>query len=576
MTKQKSQEKKTQSDDTGQKSEKTKKLLEDLQSGRVTASLGKMPISFNLDPENTVYLTPQGQFYLSVYRGLDKQGEERWDDTLKFTAPLHDLSLIKQGENWKIRYTFDNDVRQDSIDTMLSFLANKLKLDTGSTKLFAQFLYKFKTHREENKEFEIFYEPVAVVDGVIKINRIADQPTEEILKTLIDLHEISTHPDSFFTSLLYNVVSPFSYEIRYHGQKFPYRLLSGRTHGGKTSEQFLLTLKGFDQPIKDRKESLNTIKTIFTLGQEVEKSRLPLVVDDINNEWLKFHSEELKGGTDGVKFMARGTRAQTQIVYEMLGMPIFTMNQEPVIPLALKDRIIMSLFTEENQQRQNKKEFEKFSDQLKPGFMFNILKETMEGKTIPDLLNDIHKSVKTDSEINQRIITYVHNLLKGLAERYNIEIPDCPKLDSGNAGYDLLETFCIYVATRYNSKDRDGTTYQKFCPYYAKKEGEKDEMRITTEGFNDFKNTHKELKLDTMVDFINEVKNPEVQIKKPYLSALRHTAQCIVVPMVLILQEIKEAEKKLTDEDYRSMMGSFYDEMYGHETSPETSPDQNR
>ena len=53
---QKSQEKKTQSHDTGQKSEKTKKLLEDLQSGRVTASLGKMPISFNLDPENIVYL----------------------------------------------------------------------------------------------------------------------------------------------------------------------------------------------------------------------------------------------------------------------------------------------------------------------------------------------------------------------------------------------------------------------------------------------------------------------------------------------------------------------------------------
>ena len=101
-------------------------------------------------------------------------------------------------------------------------------------------------------------------------------------------------------------------------------------------------------------------------------------------------------------------------------------------------------------------------------------------------------------------------------------------------------------------------------------------MRITTEGFNDFKNTHRELKLDTMTDFINEVKNPEVQIKKPYIRALERSAQCIVVPMVLILQEIKEAEKKWTNEDYRSMMGSFYDEMYGHETSPETSPNQNR
>ena len=562
MTKQKSEKK----NDTVQKSEKTKKLLEDLKSGNVTASLGKMPISFNLDPENIVYLTPQGQFYLSVYRGMDEQGEDRWSDNLKFTAPLHDLSLIKQGENWKIRYIFDNDVRQDSIDTMLSFLSNKLKLDTGSTKLFAQFLYKFKTYREENKEFEIFYEPVAVVDGVIKINRIAEQPTEEILKMLIQLHVISTHPASFFTSVLYNMVSPFSYEIRYHGQKFPYRLLSGRTHGGKTSEQILLTLKGYDQSLKERKENLNTIKTIFTFGQQVEKSRLPFVMDDANNEWLKFHSEELKGGTDGVKFMARGTRAQTQIVYEMLGMPAMTMNQEPVIPLALKDRIIMSHFTEENQRRQNKKEWEKFSDQLKPGFMFNILKETLEGKTIADLLNDIHKSVTTDGEINQRIITYAHELLKGLADRYNLKIPDCPKLDAGNAGYDLLETFCIYVSTRYNSKDRDGTTYQKFCPYYTKKEGEKDEMRITTEGFNDFKNTHRELKLDTMTDFINEVKNPEVKIKKPYISALERSAQCIVVPLNLVLKEEdpeKVEEAKKTKEKIDKWSDGIYKEIYG-------------
>ncbi len=562
MTKQKSEKK----NDTVQKSEKTKKLLEDLKSGNVTASLGKMPISFNLDPENIVYLTPQGQFYLSVYRGMDEQGEDRWSDNLKFTAPLHDLSLIKQGENWKIRYIFDNDVRQDSIDTMLSFLSNKLKLDTGSTKLFAQFLYKFKTYREENKEFEIFYEPVAVVDGVIKINRIAEQQTEEILKMLIQLHVISTHPDSFFTSVLYNMVLPFSYEIRYHGQKFPYRLLSGRTHGGKTSEQILLTLKGYDQSLKERKENLNTIKTIFTFGQQVEKSRLPFVMDDANNEWLKFHSEELKGGTDGVKFMARGTRAQTQIVYEMLGMPAMTMNQEPVIPLALKDRIIMSHFTEENQRRQNKKEWEKFSDQLKPGFMFNILKETLEGKTIADLLNDIHKSVTADGEINQRIITYAHELLNGLADRYNLKIPDCPKLDAGNAGYDLLETFCIYVSTRYNSKDRDGTTYQKFCPYYTKKEGEKDEMRITTEGFNDFKNTHRELKLDTMTDFINEVKNPEVKIKKPYISALERSAQCIVVPLNLVLKEEdpeKVVEAKKTKEKIDAWRDGIHKEILG-------------
>ena len=38
-------------------------------------SLPKPPLSFNLDTKNIVYITEEGQFYLSKYTGLDKQGE---------------------------------------------------------------------------------------------------------------------------------------------------------------------------------------------------------------------------------------------------------------------------------------------------------------------------------------------------------------------------------------------------------------------------------------------------------------------------------------------------------------------
>ena len=546
--KDKEPEEKTQSD---------KDITDRIKNGEIEPRLVVEPLSFKLDERNTVYLTSSGQFYLSRFQGTDNDTkEEKWSEELKFSAPLSNLSLIKQGENWKIRYTFDNEIRQDSIDTMLTFLANKIKLDTGSSKLFAQFLYKFKTDKEKNKEFEIFYEPVAVVDGVIKINRTADQPTAEILKTLIELHAISTHPDSFFTSLLYDMISPFSYEIRHQGQKFPYRLLSGRTHGGKTSEQFLLTLKGSDQSIEDRKETLNTIKTIFTFGQQVEKSRLPFLVDDISNEWLKFHSEELKGGTDGVKFMARGTRAQTQIVYEMLGMPTFTMNQEPVIPLALKDRIIMSLFTEKNQRRQNKIEWERLSDQLKPGFMLNILKESMDGKNIADLIHDIHKSVRTDGEINQRIIAYAYELLKGLADRYSLKIPKCPKLDTGNTTeYDLLKEFCTYIATRRNGYDRDHTHFKKFSYHPAKKEGEKPVILVSSEGWNEFLKEHRIDGLRSMTDFVNEVKNKQIHMGNRWVSDIGNTYGIIIPSELIIPHEPKEkTSKKISKFNYDELL----------------------
>lgn len=503
---------------------------------------------FDLDYRNRVYLTSEGQFYLSKYKGDEKNtGKPIWVDDLKFSAPLMNLGLIKQGEKWKIKYAFDKEVRQDSIDTMLSLLAGKLKLDTAASKLFAQFIYKFKTKKEEDDDYEIAYEPITVMDGVIKVNRTTDQPAEDILKTLIDMYSISTNPDSFLITLLYNVMAPFSYEIRMEGHKFPYRMLAGKTHGGKTSESILIALKGFDQPIKERKESINTVKTIFTFGQQVEKSRLPFVIDDITNEWLKYHAEELKGATDGVKFMARGTKAQTQTVYDMVGMSIFTLNEEPTPHTALRDRIILSSFTSRNAERQNKSEWERLSDQLKSGFMFNLIKEMLDGKPISEVIKKVHKSVKKDEEINKKIIDYSHELLSGLARKYNLKIPDPPQLETNNHSHDLLELFCTFVATRCKGRDRDGATYQKFSIHLDDKERKNNEMRITSMGYNDFIKEYKLQGLESMTNFINELKDPSITIEVKWVSGLGKSVRCIIVPFDKIFNS-EEEEKDFLDE----------------------------
>ncbi len=499
-------------------------------------------LEFLLDENIAVKLT-EGKFYLQ-YLKKDDDGNVYWEDHFMFAAPFTIHALTKQGDKWKIRYDFDNEKRLDPIDTMLSLMTNKLKLDRNSSKFFAQFLYKFKTDRETRNRYEVVHEPVDVENDKITVNRISEQPTEEILLTLIDIHAISTFPDSFLLSLEYALLVPFSYEIRRNGEKFPYRISAGKTHGGKTSDQSLLVLKGFDQPIKDRKESLNTVKTIFTLGQQVELSRLPFLVDDINNAWLEHHAEELKGATDSVKFMARGTKAQTQNTWDMVGMPIFTMNEEPTVPLALSDRIIMSHYTEKHRERQNKQEFERLADLLKPGFMFNLIKETLEGKTITEILQDVHKSVKTDEEINQKLLDYAHSLLTDLCKKYGMEFPDNPKIDTEKNSYDLLEMFAVYVATRLQGNDRDGTTYQKFSVYKARKDGEINEVRITEPGYNDFIREYRLDRFKTMVDFLNEMKNPDILYESKYISTLGKTARCIVLPLDLIRHEDMERIKE--------------------------------
>ena len=518
-----------------------------------TSKPKKTALLFDLEPLTKVKLIG-GKFYVMNF-GM-KNGDGVWKDTFLFSAPMTLHALVKQGNKWKIRYEFDSMERLDSIDAMLSLLSNSLRLDRNSSKFFAQFIYKFKTERETEGMFELAHEPIGVENDVIKVNRITEQQTKEILQILTEIHTISTYPDSFIISLCYDIIAPFSYEIRSKGQKFPYRLGAGKTHGGKTSDQILLTLKGFDQTIGERKESLNTIKTIFTFGQQVEKSRLPLVVDDINNQWLGYHSEELKGATDSVKFMARGTKAQTQIVYDMVGMPIFTMNEEPSLPLALRDRIILSHYTEEHRKRQNKQEFERLSNRLQHGFMFNLIKETMEGKTITEILNNTHYSVKTDEEINQKILDYAHGLLSDLCKKYGLEFPDNPVIDIETKGFDLLETFCIFVATRYSGNDKDGQTYQKFSMGKSQKNGPIDEMRITGPGYNEFLKEYRIRGMDSMTDFINEMKNPEIRYESRYIPTLKNNARCIVVPLKLIRNEVKwninkEDKKELFGENWQ-------------------------
>ena len=282
---------------------------------------------------------------------------------------------------------------------------------------------------------------------------------------------------------------------------------------------------------------------------------MPFLIDDIKNDWLKYHSEELKGSTDSVKFMARGTKAQTQNTWDMVGMPVFTMNEEPTVPLALSDRIIMSHYSEENSKRQNKKEFEKLADRLKPGFMFNLIKETLEGKTISEVLQKVHKSAETDQEINQKLLAYAHALLSDLCKKYDLKFPEMPTVDTETNGFDLLESFCVYVATRISGNDRDGTTYQKFTMYKAKKEGEIDEVRITGPGYNDFVKEYRLKGLDTMTDFCNEMRDSRIRLDSKYIPYLKNTARCIIVPLELIRNEVK---KKESDQEFKDLVGEDF------------------
>lgn len=493
-------------------------------------------LTFELDDNLKVQLK-EGKFYKWTLR-TNGQGESNWIRTHLFSAPLLQINaLVKQGDKWKIRYTFENIERLDTREGMVQFISHNIKTDRKTTSYFAQFLLLFRKVFEEAGIYETAYESIAIVENAIEVRDTSPQSIEHIVQRLSELYQISTNPESFITSLCYDVLAPFSYEIRSKGQKFPYRLLSGRTHGGKTSIETFLALDGFKQSLKDRKETMQTVKTIFTFGQQVEKSRFPFIIDDISNDWLTYHSEGLKGATDGVKFMARGNVDKTQTIYDMLSMPVITMNAEPVIPLALRDRIILSKFTNEHSERQDKGEFERIKNSIQPGFMLNIIKEVLEGQSILHILRHTHYNVKTDSEINQSIINYAHSLLTELFRKYDADFPEGPPELIVEEEQGIREEFITYVATELSGKNLDGKRDAKFCL-----DLKNDMFLISSAGYNSFRKEYNIRDMKSMTDFINEIRDGDISVKTTWNPCLGKTDRCIVVPKDAIRKSSLDVE----------------------------------
>ncbi len=487
----------------------------------------------------------------SFFKVTEKNGQRKIDTLCSY--PLSIICPVKQGDQWRLKYKFSGEERTDTILTMGEFIKQNMSPTSSIMSYFKQFLHKFKEDCEKKGLYEVWHESVSVQDGIIRVENAPEQNTKHILLILKKLSEISTNKNAFLTSLYYNMLSPLSFEIRSKGQKFPYRLSCGRTHGGKTVIESLFVLQGFNQDLTKRKETQNTIKTIFTLGQQVEKSNLPFIVDDINNEWLNRYSEELKGGTDGGKFMARGTRAQTQNQWFMRGMPIFTMNAEPDIPLALMDRLIISRYTEEHAKKQNKAKFESLRKALKPGFMLRLIMEALSGRELDEVFSNVHYKAKNDGEINGFLIKYAEGLVSQLCEKYEIK-PLSTGLGLESVEQSLLERFYTFVFTKMSTlSTRDNTNYLKYCEVNKGKEQKDKLVYVSSEGLNDFCKEHRR-PTQTMTDFVNEVNDPGVVVKTVYNPCLGKNVRCIVFPKSIGDPEIVPVEalvdKKYYEEHY--------------------------
>lgn len=515
--------------------------VEQINNNNTNINFTNERLSYRLDSKTRLEFEKGSLFKVSENNGKKKI------DTL-FSYPLSIICPVKQGDQWRLKYKFSGEERTDTILTMGDYIRQNMSPTGSIMSYFKQFLHKFKEDCEIKGLYEIWHDSVSVQDGKIMVENMPEQNTKHILLILKKLAELTTNREAFLTSLYYNLLAPLSFEIRSKGQKFPYRLSCGKTHGGKTAIESLFILQGFNQDLSKRKETKNTVKTIFTFGQQVENSNLPLLVDDTNNDWLAHLAEELKGATDGVKFMTRGTKAQTQNVWFMRGMPVFTMNADPDIPLALIDRLIISRYSEEHSKKQDKRKFDSLRKALKPGFMLRLISETLAGKTIDEVLNNVHFKAKNDGEVNERLIRYSEELMSELCKKYGLgQLSNGVVLESVEQS--LLESFYTYVFTKASTLSNwDNSRSLKYCDVNKGKDKKDQFIYVSSEGFNDFLKDHRLRKM-SMPDFINELKNPDIVAKTVYNPCLGKNVRCIVLPKSIGEPQIEPLET-IVDKEY--------------------------
>lgn len=477
---------------------------------------------YKLDDNNQAGFV-HDKFYKSTYKNKDSQ----WSNQLLFAYEGFELKgLLLQSNVWKIKFSQDNNNYVMDIEDTLTFLQTKLHLEQKTTSLLAQFFERFRGDFERKHYYEIAIDPFYVEDNIIHVNSDM-QDIKTILETLNSMYTISTNPEAFTTIFCYNIIAPTSYYIREKSQKFPYLMLSGMTTAGKTTHAELFVVKGFKRKLNEAKMSLGSVKTQFTLGKKVEESILPFIADDVNNEWLNVHAEELKGATDNILFMSRGRANQTVREYKYQSQIEFTQNQQPNIPLALAGRMIILEYTQLHAKSQNKKEWERLSQQLPEGFMFNILKELLDGKNVDDIIKNIHKSVIKDDEISQQLINYAFSLLSGLYSKYNLVFSMKKPIIKQNINGLMITELIGFMLTKINDN-----------PYrteYANNRFYNDEANqrwlITTTGYNDFIKEFTAYKNITHIkDFVNETKLPGIEAKNSWFSPLKKMVYCLIIP----------------------------------------------
>ena len=352
-----------------------------------------------------------------------KKGEKEEHKRLLLSAPLTIDRVVKTDHGTEIDYTFAGIERRATIKDLVSQVSVDMRSTRDANKSLSELLYKYEQENISKGNFDIQHDPIFIdEEDLIRVGYDSTGiDVKDTLALLRDFYPRSANPHAFLSALGFNLIAPLAYHIRIRapvGYLFPIRVSYGHTEGGKTSMDSIFVLKGYDQ---DKDAGLLTdeqVATPFTFEKNMGDSTLPVIINDVEADWLSRVSTVLKNSSENPTAGDRGNPDQTITRRRMKRALNITSNEvvSPSDDAAKNRRYILEEYTEEHVKRRNPAAFQKFIDALPDGFMFALFQEVFDGVLIDNIIKDLLRTEDTCGFVNFSI-----NLINRICAKYRIE-----------------------------------------------------------------------------------------------------------------------------------------------------------
>ncbi|AKA48041.1 hypothetical protein IX51_01830 [uncultured archaeon] len=101
----------------------------------------------------------------SFFKVTERNGQQKMETLCSY--PLSIIGLVKQGNQWRIKYKFSGEERTDTILTMGELIRQQMSPTSNIMSYFKQFIHKFRDDCERNGLFEVWHDSVSVQDGLM-------------------------------------------------------------------------------------------------------------------------------------------------------------------------------------------------------------------------------------------------------------------------------------------------------------------------------------------------------------------------------------------------------------------------